>query len=450
MNDKFTDEELSNLFGEIPQVEIDDELNAIIAEFSGKKPETAVRELPARREKPRKVDPPAALPEPVPEKKPIGVGYWVRTVLKVVATLAASVISVVLTVSFLEVLLLGTGVPSKGSAEAADRTIMDSYDMYMTNQVSNALDGVLAIEKVYWLNDHDLIAPEPNPNGYGKTTDPTSLQWLLDEASELLGIDEFVFSTDIKTIPGSEINYYLDETIFAITWRESIKNCAYTFAEVKIAHPSQFRRFLAGGTYGSDKQFATTQMASDVNAVLASSGDFYKFRPLGTIVYDGVVKRINSSQMDTCFIDDKGDLIFVYGGEITKMDAAQKFVDENNIRFSIAFGPVLVDNGVRCEPYDYCVGEINDTYARAGLGQLGELHYLVVTANRWQVNNRTATIHDFAQVMLDKKCWKAYALDGGQTGVIAMDGKMMNPAQYGSQRLISDIFYFATALPDGE
>lgn len=450
MNDKFTDEELSNLFGEIPQVEIDDELNAIIAEFSGKKPETAVRELPARRGKPRKVDSPAVVPEPVPEKKPKGVGYWVRTVLKVVATLAASVISVVLTVSFLEVLLLGTGVPSKGSAEAADRTIMDSYDMYMTNQVSNALDGVLAIEKVYWLNDHDLIAPEPNPNGYGKATDPASLQWLLDEASALLGIDEFVFSTDIKTIPGSEINYYLDETIFAITWRESIQNCAYTFAEVKIAHPSQFRRFLAGGTYGSDKQFVTTQMASDVNAVLASSGDFYKFRNFGTIVYDGVVKRINSNQVDTCFIDGKGDLIFTYRGEITKMEAAQKFVDENNIRFSIAFGPVLVDNGVRCEPNSYPIGEINDKYARAGLGQIGELHYLVVTANRWQINNSTATIHDFAQVMLDKKCWKAYTLDGGQTGVIAMDGKMMNPAQYGAQRSISDIFYFATALPDGE
>lgn len=450
MSDKFTDEELSNLFGEIPQVEIDDELNAIIAEFSGKKPETAVRELPAHQEKPRKAASKAVKSKSAPKKAPKSSGGCMATVLNVVATLAVSVISVVLTVSFLEVLLLGTGVPSKGSAEAADRTIMDSYDMYMTNQVSNALDGVLAIEKVYWLNDHDLIAPEPNPNGYGKTTDPTSLQWLLDEASALLGIDEFVFSTDIKTIPGSEINYYLDETIFAITWRESIQNCAYTFAEVKIAHPSQFRRFLAGGTYGSDKQFVTTQMASDVNAVLASSGDFYKFRNFGTIVYDGVVKRINSNQVDTCFIDDKGDLIFTYRGEITKMEAAQKFVDENNIRFSIAFGPVLVDNGVRCEPNSYPIGEINDTYARAGLGQIGELHYLVVTANRWQVNNRTATIHDFAQVMLDKKCWKAYTLDGGQTGVIAMDGKMMNPAQYGAQRSISDIFYFATALPDGE
>lgn len=467
MNDKITDEELAKLFGEIPHVEIDDEVNAIIAEFSGKKPAAAVQTKPVRKENipqaapavarkkavqepPRQTAPTVARKKSVPEKSSKGVGKWIVAVLKVITTLAVSVVSVILTVSLLELVLLGTGVPSKSSADAPDRTIMDSYDMYMTNQVSNALDGVLAIEKVYWLNDHDLIAPEPNPNGFGKTTDPASLQWLLDEASELLGIEEFVFSTDIKTIPGSEINYYLDETIFAITWRESIKNCAYTFAEVKIAHPSQFRRFLAGGTYGSDKQFVTTQMASDVNAVLASSGDFYKFRNYGTIVYDGVVKRINSSQVDTCFIDDKGDLIFTYRGEITTMDAAQRFVDENNIRFSIAFGPVLIDNGIRCEPNSYPIGEINDPYARAGLGQIGELHYLVVTANRWQINNSTATIHDFAKVMQDKKCWKAYTLDGGQTGVIAMDGKMMNPAQYGAQRSISDIFYFATALPDGE
>lgn len=449
MNDKFLDEELSNLLGEIPQVEIDDELNAIIAEFSGKKPEAAAQNLPVRQEKHRKAAPPVVKPEPLPEKTPKGAGCWMLTVLKAVATVAVSAISLVVTATLLNMILLGTGVPTKASAEAADQAIMDSYDMYMTNQVSNALDGILAIEKVYWLNDNNLIAPEPNQNCYGKTTDPSSLQWLLDEASALLGIDEFVFSTDIKTIPGSEINYYLDETIFAITWRESIHNSAYTFAEVKIAHASQFRRFLASGTYGSDKLFVTTQMASDVNAVLASSGDFYKFRNLGTIVHDGVVKRHNS-QVDTCFIDDKGDLIFTYRGELATTDAAQRFVDENNIRFSIAFGPVLVDNGVRCEPSSYPIGEISDPYARAGLGQLGELHYLVVTANRWQINNSTATIHDFAKVMLDKKCWKAYTLDGGQTGVIAMDGKMMNPAQYGAQRLISDIFYFATALPDGE
>ena len=449
MNDKALDKELADMLSEVPQTSTDAELDAIIAEFLKAPSVEELQNMPVLKQEVPEVEQCETPVETKPEKKPGGFGFWALLVLKVVMTLAVSAASVVLTAALLNMLILGTGVPSKTSAEAADRTIMDSYDMYMTNQVSNALDGVLAIEKVYWLNDHDLIAPEPNQSNFGKTTDPASLQWLLDEASELLGIDDFVFNTQIKIIPGSEINYYLDETIFAITWRESIHNSAYTFAEVKIAHPSQFRRFLAGGTYGSDKQFVTTQMASDVNAVLASSGDFYKFRNLGTIVYDGVVRRHNS-QVDTCFIDDKGELIFAYRGELTSIEAAQQFVDENNIRFSIAFGPVMVDNGVRCEPNSYPIGEISDPYARAGLGQISELHYLVVTCNRWQVNNRTATIHEFAQVMVDKKCWKAYTLDGGQTGVIAMNGIMMNPAQYGAQRQISDIFYFATALPDGE
>ena len=42
---------------------------------------------------------------------------------------------------------------------------------------------------------------------------------------------------------------------------------------------------------------------------------------------------------------------------------------------------------------------------------------------------------------------KAYALDGGQTAAIAMNHQLMNKVSYGSQRKISDIIYFATALP---
>lgn len=365
-------------------------------------------------------------------------------------TLVLTAVACLFVSAFLKWGMLNVGVPGNtAQAEATDKAIMDSFDMQMTNSISNALDGVLSIEKVYWLNDDDMIAPMPDPSCYGSATDPAELQWLLDKAAEMLDIEEFIFSTDVTLRPGTEINYYLDETIFAITWEETRHNGAYTFAEVKIAHPSQFRRFLAGGTYGSDKQFVTTQMASDVNAVLASSGDFYKFRPFGIIVYDGVVRRVNGEYVDTCFIDDKGDLIFVYAGQITTMEAAQKFVDENNIRFSLAFGPVMIENGNLCVPRSYPIGEVNDTYARAGLAQIGELHYMVATLNRWQGYNTTATINTFANVLLEMGCEKAYTLDGGQTGVIALGGEMMNPAQYGAQRAISDIFYFATALPEG-
>lgn len=362
-------------------------------------------------------------------------------------TITLAVCALILTGVLVSWGLTNLGVPGNSAdSQASDLSIMDVYDMQMINKISDALDGVLSIDKVYWLNDEDLIAPEPNPSCYGSATDPASLQWLLDKAAEMLDIEKFIFNTDITIRSGTEINYYLDETIFAIVWQEVRQGCTYTFSEVKIAHASQFRRFLAGGSYGSDKQFFTTQMASDVNAVVASSGDFYKFRNYGIIVHEGVVRRVNGEKVDTCFIDDKGELIFVRAGQITTMEAAQKFVDENNIRFSIAFGPILIENGQRCEPYSYPIGEINERYARAGLAKVEDLHYLVATANRYQT---TPTIHDFAQVLQELGVEKAYTLDGGQTGVIAMNDKMMNPNQYGSQRAISDIFYFATAIPDG-
>ena len=260
-------------------------------------------------------------------------------------------------ITLLFVLLLVTSVGNPGSSaqtEVPGAAILDKFDMFMTNAISDSLDGVLSIEKVYWLNDDDLVAPKPDQSLFGEMDEAIDMKPVLEDAKDLIHGDRLYFDPATTSLmPGTDVLYYHDETILVITWKEVHDKSVYTFSEVFIAHPSQFRRFLAGGEYGSEKQFITTEMASSVNAVLASSGDFYRFRNYGTIVYDGQVQRIRSNQVDTCFIDDKGDLIFTYAGEITDKDEAQKFVDENNIRFSMAFGPVLVDNGERCEPYDY-------------------------------------------------------------------------------------------------
>lgn len=345
--------------------------------------------------------------------------------------------------------LMNLGTPG-GSAAGAESSLalMDKYDMYITNEISEALDGVFSVEKVYWLNDYDLVAPEPDQSRFGSSSDPTELQWLLDDAAQLLGIEKFIFHTGIQLRPGSEVNWYLDETIFAITWQEVKNYGVYTFSEVRIAHPSQMRRFLAGGTYGYDKQFVTTQMACDVNAVVASSGDFYKFRNYGVVVTNGQVHRANGA-VDTCFIDDQGDLILVKRGQLNNVEQAQAFVDEHNIRFSLAFGPILIQDGVRCEPYDYIIGEIDENYPRAALCQVDSLHYLLAVANGVSEYSNMPTLHQFAARLEEMGVQTAYTLDGGQTGVIVMNDRMMNPVQYGSQRQISDIFYFATALPDG-
>lgn len=366
-----------------------------------------------------------------------------------VLTLLFSVAAVIFSGLFARWSLLNLGTPDPDSAASGNNlALMDKYDMYITNQISEALDGVFSVEKVYWLNDYDLIAPEPDQSRYGSSSDPASLQWLLDEAAQLLNIDSFVFHTGIQLRPGTEVNWYLDETIFAIAWQEVKDNGVYTLSEVKIAHASQMRRFLAGGTYGYGKQFLTTEMASDVNAVVASSGDFYKFRNYGVVVTNGQVHRANG-WVDTCFIDDKGDMILVKAWELNDEQEAQAFVDANNIRFSLAFGPILVQDGVCCEPRDYVIGEVNGNYPRAALCQVDELHYLLAVANGAVSDPYLPNIHQFAARLEEMGVRSAYALDGGQTGVIVMNDRMMSPVQYGSQRQISDIFYFATALPDG-
>ena len=52
--------------------------------------------------------------------------------------------------------------------------------------------------------------------------------------------------------------------------------------------------------------------------------------------------------------------------------------------------------------------------------------------------------------MYDKGCQKAYTLDGGQTSVMVMQGETVNKVDWGIEREMSDIIYFATALPEGE
>ena len=346
------------------------------------------------------------------------------------------------------VMLFASGSAAGTASSTGDQLLMDSYDMYMTNEISDALDGVLQIDKVYWLNDSYVIAPKPNPECYGRTSDPSSLQWLLDEAAPLIDGQELLFSLDVELYPDTEVVYYLDETIFCISWRILMDQDMYTFSEVFIAHPSQFRRYLADDTYGSSKRYYGSDMAKAVNAVSASNGDFYQFRNDGIVVYKGEVHRANANA-DICFVDDQGDLIFARRGQLKDQKAAEAFVEEHNVRFSIAFGPILVENHKAADIGAYPLGNIDGYYPRAAIGTLGKLHYLQVVAGYTPDPRPTPNIWQFAKKMESFGCEKAYALDGGQTGLIVVGGEVQNYLSYGSERVVSDIIYFATAVPDG-
>lgn len=372
---------------------------------------------------------------------------------KIILTILCLILGLGLTAAILWTMLHSQG--SKPEAvqvqptEAVNAAIMDTYDSYIAEAVGDAYEGASSVKKVFWIDEDAALPPKADAAKYGETDDPTSLQWLLDEAAELLDGQELTFTTDVQIYPGSKITYYLDDSIFAITWKCVYYDFVYTMCEVKVSHPSQVRRYIAEETYGSDYLYETTAMASMVNAVAAISGDYYRARDYGIVVYDGVVHQASAGKhVDTCYVDVNGDFHFTYRGEIMDKEAAQKFVDENNISFSLAFGPVLVDNGIRCEPASYALGEVNDEYPRAAICQKDKLHYILVTANWEGPYFHSPTIHVFADVIAGFNVQKAYTLDGGMTGAIAMDGKLMNHTQNLRQRAISDIIYFATAIPE--
>lgn len=350
------------------------------------------------------------------------------------------------------VLVLFLGVQPVEQAKVqpgASLSVTDRYQTELDNRFAEIVFGEVSIKKQYWISDTAQAAPMPDQTCYGEAESPAELQWLLDKAAELLDGQDLYFSTDIQIVPGSTVQYYLDDTILAITWKQGIQRTVFTFSEVKLLHPSQFRRYLSGGEFGSGILSLTTEMSQSVNAVVACSGDYYAYRRKGVTVTNGVVHKAVSGVADACFVDRNGDLILERELSFGTLEEAQAYVDEHDINFSLSFGPILIKDGEYCCPKKYSLGEVDKGYPRAAICQMDTLHYLFAATNMEPHYYNNLTMTEFAQCLLETGCRQAYALDGGQTATVAMNNTLINHVNYGSQRLISDIIYFATAKPAG-
>ena len=316
-----------------------------------------------------------------------------------------------------------------------------------------ALEDITFIRRSYSIPESALVAPRPDPALFGETDDPEVVQAVVDSAAELLDGQSLAWNKDIAFMPGSTIKYYCDETILAIAWKEALGNSAVSFGEIKTADGSQIRRYIANNSYGSDVQLYASDMARDVNAVIALNGDFYAFRSIGVTVYQRQLYRNSGKSLDTCFITSAGDLVFAHRGELQSDEDTRRFMAEHDVVFSLSFGPILIENGqlLSAESYgDYPIGELNRIYSRSGIGQLGERHYLIATLGEQGPYNTRAQLYTFATYLAAKGCESAYTLDGGQTAVMIFNGSTFNRVDWDSERTMSDIVYFATAKDAGK
>lgn len=305
------------------------------------------------------------------------------------------------------------------------------------------------LEKTYTLDPYATKGPAPDRDGFGATDDPAVVQAVVEQAADLLDGQTLNWSPDIQIKPGSKIQYYYDETILAIVWKEVRKNAVVTFAEIKLADASQLLRRVAQDKVGNHNWQTPTKMSKDSNAVVAISGDFYLMRGVGVSVYQGELYRNEPVYLDHCFVDYSGNLILTQHGTLKKKEVPQ-FVEDNDVNFCVAFGPILVQDGVKQKVPQYSLGEINDTYARAAIGQVDELHYILMTINSEGKYGNQGVIADSIKYMYEMNCRDAYALDGGRTASLTLNGKLVNTVNHGGERTMSDIISFVSAIPEDE
>lgn len=320
-----------------------------------------------------------------------------------------------------------------------------------------------APEKIHYTIPEDALAgPTPSADGFHTVSleNVSEVMDVIERAREdgLLGEDEkTVFNQDIDFYWDSNVEYYYDETILTICWKEVVDGNTCSLVETKIADASQFRRKLAGDAFGSPNQYYATELARNTNSVVAMNADYYLFRDFGIVVYNRELYRFNTATytgmykkyncVETCFVNSEGDFLFNTLGEESSAEAVKQFIADNDILFSFSFGPVLVQNGETRTIDWYPVGEIEKGYSRAGIGQVDKLHYLYMSVNHEGVEARW-TVNTFARHFGEKGVMNAYCLDGGQTGEIVFQGRPFNHVDFNAERLVSDIIYFATAIPE--
>ncbi|MBE6968830.1 MAG: phosphodiester glycosidase family protein [Ruminococcaceae bacterium] len=308
-----------------------------------------------------------------------------------------------------------------------------------------ALAEIVPPRKIYRLDPNATVGPAPNPDGFLVTEDAAEIDALLQrpEAQALINGQKTAWDSLRQRKEGTKLHAYLDETILVLVWQEHRIPATLTFAEVFIADGSQLIRKLSDDTYGSFSLVVPTEFARQTNAVLLTDGDFYMLRGgYGINVWQGEIYQNKGELADSCFFDSQGNMLFAYAGELTTPEAVEQFVKDNDIRTGFSFGPVMVDEGVNVCPDYYAVGDYLGELARCCFAQLGELHYLIATADYYY------SIPAMADLLIERGARWAYNLDGGQSSAIILRGEQLNPSIFGTERAQSDCIFFATALPE--
>ena len=301
------------------------------------------------------------------------------------------------------------------------------FSMSSQHLMSDSLKEVHSIPHKYILEMSETLTPAPDESKF-----------------------EEKYDSERKSFDGAPIYYYCDDSIEVKCWREQIDENVFNFSEIWISDPSQLRRTLVDNVISKKHLDHPQNIFAKTNGIVGMSADYCAFRSYGIIVQYGNVVRntsANGTILDIAVYDTNGNF--------SAYDDNKNFFETDvyksgKVIHTFAFGPVLVDNYAVSDSYKLTLpnrkypGELNDNYPRAAICQFGyDKHYLLCT-----VDYHGLSAKELAEVLQSKGVRFAYNLDGGQTATLMFNKKIINKVAYGGTRQVSDILYFATAIPD--
>jgi len=358
----------------------------------------------------------SAQPAPREKKKlapPPSVGKLIRDGIILVGMILIFTIS--------SVVMLSSGI-KRQEVISEQKSYFEDLQVELLSFRSDSVSSIFNIPKVYILPWGEQPAPVPAAEGFGSETNED----------------------------GVEVLTYKDDTISVKYWMERQYSSNVHFAEIEIAHPTQLRTAYAGGEFGSSTKYMPQVIARQVNAVIAINADYCGYRSGGILVRQNTLYRNTARGWDMLLIDSEGDFHIMQDKDVH----ASGIMDEYEIVNTLVFGPSLVIDGeVKLLNIESGCGPTwneQKNSPRTAIGQIGRLHYLFCCVEGRSEQSRGVKTSQMAKIMKDMGCVQAYNLDGGQSTTIIFNGKPMNDPLWGSQRVVTDIVYCATAIPNEE
>ena len=240
----------------------------------------------------------------------------------------------------------------------------------------------------------------------------------------------------------STLDYYQDNNIEIKINEYTVNSTQIYVADVQIKDAEFIKTAFANNTYGKNITDKTSNIANNINAILAINGDYYGVQEKGYVLKNGVVYRDISA-------GDKEDLVIYKDGsfEIVSESEIDIYTLLNKGAYNIlSFGPGLIENGSVGISQNYEVAKSMKSNPRTAIGLIDNLHYVFVVSDGRTEDSEGLSLYELAEFMQNELNVKtAYNLDGGGSSTMYFNGKIINnPTTNGkkiSERSVSDVVY---------